>query len=85
MDCSRIGDQHHTEFDGANTEISDSRTFVGTGGKNEKTKDPSPPGPEMISCRNDSGANSKLEARNSKQAPMFKIQMFQTNINSFKF
>jgi len=38
MDCSRIGDQHHAEFDGANTEISDSRTFVGTGGKDEKAK-----------------------------------------------
>jgi len=39
MDCSRIGDQHYAESDGANTEISNSRAFVGTGGKDEEAKD----------------------------------------------
>ena len=38
MDCPRIGDQHHTEFDGADTEISDSRTVVGIGWENEETE-----------------------------------------------
>jgi hypothetical protein len=38
MDRPWIGDQHHAKSDGANKEISNSRTFVGSGGKNEKAK-----------------------------------------------
>jgi hypothetical protein len=59
MDCSRIGDQHHAESDGTNTEISNSRTFVGTGEKNEKTKNKTI-GKFQI---NPNGSNSKFQTK----------------------
>ena len=36
MDRPRTGDQHLAESDRANTEISNSRAFMGTRGKNEE-------------------------------------------------
>jgi len=38
MDRPRVGDQHHAESDGANTEISNSRAFMGIGGKDEEVE-----------------------------------------------
>ena len=38
MDRPWIGDQHHEKSDRANSEISNSRALVGTGGEDEKTK-----------------------------------------------
>ena len=66
MDCSRVGDQYFTESDRANTEIWDSRTSVGIGGKDEEAKGQPPPGPVMISCemiREQSGSEDQVISR----------------------
>ena len=60
MDCPRVGDQHHAEPDRADTKISSSRPFVGTGGKNEEAKDQSPPGPEMTNVKAQSSNEAQI-------------------------
>ena len=58
MDRSGPRDQHHTESDRANTQISSTWTVMGTGGKDEEAKDQPPQGTEMI----------KVKAQSSNQA-----------------
>ncbi len=60
MDRPRVGDQHHAESDRANTEISNSGPPVGVGGKNEKTKDQSPPGAEMTNVKAQSSNEAQI-------------------------
>ena len=60
MDCPRVGDQHHAKSDGANKEISNSRTFVGSGGKNEKAKGQPPPGAKMTNFKAQSSNEAQI-------------------------
>jgi hypothetical protein len=62
MDCSWIGDQYHAESDRTNKEISNSRTSVGTGGKDEKIKG------QTLEI------NMGHEIRNSKQIRMIEVR-----------
>ena len=60
MDRTRTGNQYLAESDRANTEISNSRTFMGTRGKNEETKDQPPPGAEMTSVKAQSSNEAQI-------------------------
>jgi len=51
MDCSWPGNQYHAESDGTDTEVSNSGTSVGIGGKDEETKNQPPPGSEMTNVK----------------------------------
>ena len=65
MDCSWSRNQHHTESDGADQEVPNSRTIMGIGGKNEEAKSKTLGKFQIPSAKfqiNLNGPNSKLQA-----------------------